>query len=116
MIEAGYLGVCLGVHFWPLNCEAAWREMNKQIDIVDEIAAKTEGCVRVRSAQDWEKVQQSGKLGLAVGVEGAHMLNGRLERVELARVGEAHAHARDRALAAEGGACGVEIGPDLRLV
>jgi membrane dipeptidase len=83
MIEAGYLGVCLGVHFWPLNCEAAWREMNKQIDIVDEIASKTEGCVRVRSANDWEKVQQSGKLGLAVGVEGAHMLNGRIERVEM---------------------------------
>lgn len=92
MREAGYLGVCLGIHYWPWSSEGAWAEMQTQIRIVDEITSKIDGCVRIRCADDWEKVQQNpNAFGVAVGVEGAHMLNGRLDRVPaLADLGVAY--------------------------
>lgn len=80
MQEARYVGACLGVHYWPVETEAGWRETLRQIAEVDLLASQP-GCIRVRSARDWVTAAQSGLLALAPGVEGAHMLNGRLERV-----------------------------------
>ena len=88
MIEAGYSGVCMGIHFYPWESERGWREMKRQIAYLDEIAATEERVLRVREVEDWERAEREKKLAMAPGVEGAHMLNGKIERVErLAKVG-----------------------------
>lgn len=91
MVEAGYTGACLGIHYYPWQSEGAWREMNRQIDYLDEVTAADERVVRVHAPADWQRAAEAGKLALAPGVEGAHMLNGRLERVaQLAERGVAY--------------------------
>lgn len=88
MIEAGYLGACMGIHYFPWESERGWREANRQLDYLDKLAAEDERCYRVRTPEDWDVARKQGKLGLAAGVEGAHMLNGKAERVaELAERG-----------------------------
>lgn len=83
MQEGRFGGACMGIHFWPWESERGWREMNRQIDYLDQIASESPTCMRVWSPADWERAREEGKLALAPGVEGAHMLNGRVERVEL---------------------------------
>lgn len=82
MIEAGYYGACLGIHYWPWESEGGWIECNKQIDYLDNVVARDERVWRIRSPADWARAMAAGKLALAPGVEGAHMLAGKLERVE----------------------------------
>ena len=82
MIEAGYQGVCLGVHYFPWQSEAAWRELNVQLDYIDEVVAADPRCLRVRESADWQRARDAGKLAVSAGIEGAHMLNGELSRVE----------------------------------
>jgi len=78
----------MGIHYYPWESEKGWREMGKQIAYLDEVAKRDDRILRVRQTSDWEKAQKEGKLALAPGVEGAHMLNGRIERVaDLARLG-----------------------------
>jgi membrane dipeptidase len=81
MAEANYAGACLGIHYWPWESEGGWREMNRQIDYLDEVIALDERVLRVREPGDWERAAQTGRIALAPGVEGAHMLNGKIERV-----------------------------------
>lgn len=81
MVEANYAGACLGVHYFPWESEAGWREMNRQIDYLDEVVAQDARVMRVRSPEDWAEARRRGVIGLAPGVEGAHMLNAKLERV-----------------------------------
>ena len=71
MREAGYLGACLGIHFFPWESERGWREMNTQIDYLDKLAEAHEEVFRVHSPGDWEVARSRGKLALAPGVEGA---------------------------------------------
>ena len=86
MIEAGYVGACLGIHFYPWESENGWAELHRQIDYLDEVVAQDSHVLRVQEPADWERAAAAGKLALAPGVEGAHMLNGKIERVaELAR-------------------------------
>ena len=90
MIEAGYKGACLGMHYFPWESEGGWRELGKQLDVLDSFQA-LDGVRRVVHAQDWSRAMERGDLALAAGVEGAHMLNRRLERVEeLAQRGVAY--------------------------
>ncbi len=81
MIEAGYQGACMGIHYYPWESERGWRELRRQIGYLDEVAEGDARTLRVRSSKDWERAREQGKLALAPGVEGAHMLNGRIERV-----------------------------------
>lgn len=91
MREGGYGGALMGIHYFPWESERGWRECNAQLDYLDQIAEADPGALRARSPQDWVTARQEGKLALMAGVEGAHMLNGRLERVEaLARRGVAY--------------------------
>lgn len=83
MIEAGYRGAMMGIHYYPWESERGWREMNRQIQYLDEIARSDERVIRIRSTTDWKRARSEGKLGVAPGVEGAHMLNGRIERVDV---------------------------------
>lgn len=82
MQEAGYGGACLGVHHFPWDSERGWDECQRQLDVYDALCESDEA-VRVRTADDWDEAERLGKIGLGVGVEGAHMLNGKLERLEL---------------------------------
>ena len=82
MKEARHGGACLGVHHFPWESEGAWRECQRQLDVYDNLAQE-DGVLRVRTADDWERAATSGQLALGAGVEGAHMLNGRLERLEV---------------------------------
>lgn len=81
MREAGYHGACLGMHYFPWESEGGWRELQKQLAALDALG-ELEGVRRVRSGEDWSLAMERGELALAAGVEGAHMLNRRLERVE----------------------------------
>jgi len=81
MREAGYGGVCLGVHWWPFENERGWRSAIGQIDYLDRVAESAEGVERVREPGDWERAEGRA-LDVAPGVEGAHVLNGELGRVE----------------------------------
>ncbi len=91
MVEAGYRGACLGIHYFPWESERGWREMNRQIDYLDEVVAADARVWRVRQPADWTRAAEAQKLALAPGVEGAHMLAGRLERVAvLAQRGAAY--------------------------
>lgn len=91
MVEAGYGGACMGIHYWPFEREGGWEEMKRQISYLDEVAAADDRTLRVRSFADWERAEEQGKLALIPGVEGAHMLNGRIERVpRLAELGVAY--------------------------
>lgn len=91
MIEAGYDGACMGIHYFPWESEGAWREMKRQIAYLDRVCEEDERVFRVRSAADWARAKEKGLLALIPGVEGAHMLNGRIERVrELAALDVAY--------------------------
>lgn len=91
MREAEFVGACLGVHYFPWESERGWAEMNRQIDYVDRITEEADFAMRVRTPQDWLVARARGLLALAPGVEGAHMLNKRPERVaELAERGVAY--------------------------
>lgn len=82
MREAGYAGAVLGVHYFPWQSEAGWRECLRQLDAID--ALETDPRVQiVRSHADWDAAKLVGKLALGAGVEGAHMLNGNIERVDI---------------------------------
>ncbi len=78
--EASYAGAILGVHYWPWQSEAGWRECKRQIQLIDALC-KTPGTRRVRAYDDWRKARDGRQLAFGVGVEGAHQLNGKLHRV-----------------------------------
>ena len=82
MIQGGYKGACLGLHYYPWQSERAWAELQRQLDYLDELAAREPRARRVRAPQDWQVALDQGQLALAPGVEGAHMLNGDLRRVQ----------------------------------
>ena len=91
MKDAGYRAACMGVHYWPIECDAAGREAMRQIDALDRIVARDPSVVRVRARGDWSRAREAGRLAIAPGVEGAHILGGRLDRVaELGRRGVAY--------------------------
>lgn len=91
MREAGYRAACMGIHGWPWESEGVWRGFHRQVDYLDEIAAAEPGVVRVMGARGLAESGDDPRLRLLPGLEGAHVLNGRLERVEtLARRGVAY--------------------------
>ena len=91
MQEANYQFACMGMHYFPWENEKAWYELNRQLDYLDFVASEENGCLRIKTTDDILRATELGKLGLAVGIEGAHMLNGKIERVaELSKRGVAY--------------------------
>lgn len=80
MRQADYAGAILGVHYWPWQSERGWRECLRQIELIDRVCTGA-GVRRIRRFADWQQAYDAGEIGLGVGVEGAHQLNGKLERV-----------------------------------
>jgi membrane dipeptidase len=83
MQQAAYGGACLGIHWWPWQSERGWAAALRQLDVVDALCEQDERTHRVRSPADWDAARRRGTLALMPGVEGAHMLNGRVERVDV---------------------------------
>lgn len=82
MLEAGYRGAVMGIHYFPTESEKGWDEIRRQIDYLDEIAEREPRCLRVREPADWYRALVQDKIALAPGVEGLHTINGKLERLE----------------------------------
>ena len=83
MREAGYRAATFGLHAWNFEYEGAWRECCRQLDLFDALVARGE-LRRPSSHADWVANTTGDEALLAApGVEGAHMLNGRLERIEV---------------------------------
>lgn len=80
MLQAGYRGACLGIHYWPRESPRAFDECIRQIDYLDSLAEADESLLRVRRGRDWVHAPP-GQLAIAPGVEGAHMLDGSLENL-----------------------------------
>lgn len=78
LAQAQYKAACFGIHYWPWESERGWREANTQIDYLDKVIDAQPGYVRVRDHSDWAREE----IAVAPGVEGAHMINGKLGRVE----------------------------------
>lgn len=83
MIEADYEAACLGIHYYPWESKGGLQEMSTQLDYLDRIAGEDSRLLRVREVSDWTRARETGKLAIAPGVEGAHMLNGRIEAVKI---------------------------------
>ncbi len=82
MIKAGYGGACMGIHYWPFESDRAWPSVSKQLDALDRLAADDPRVMRVNAPEDWDLARERGLMGMAPGIEGAHLLGGRLHRVE----------------------------------
>ena len=82
MRDATYVGACLGIHYWPWESEAGWFECNAQIDYLDQTVAQDPTVLRVTDPSDWRTAIEENRLALGPGVEGVHMLNGRVDRIE----------------------------------
>jgi membrane dipeptidase len=82
MIEGDYTGACLGIHYWPWESERGWRAAMRQIDVLDRLVAGRNDLARVGGIEE-HSTWDADELALAPGVEGAHVLNGRLERVDV---------------------------------
>ena len=81
MLEAGYAGACLGIHYWPKETPNAFVECLRQIDYLDRLADEDSSVVRVRRGSEWADTS-GDRLAIAPGVEGAHMLDGDLGNLE----------------------------------
>jgi membrane dipeptidase len=83
MLEAQYRGVCMGIHYWPWESDSAVGEAMKQIDVLDAICSANAGFARATSAADFARRVREGTPCLIPGVEGAHILGGRLENLDV---------------------------------
>ncbi|MCB9638993.1 MAG: dipeptidase [Myxococcales bacterium] len=81
MMEAQYTCAALGVHYWPWESPRAWAEVRRQFEVMESFLAVPEVCL-AKSAKDIEEAHLSGRLAVCAGIEGAHMLNGSLEKLE----------------------------------
>lgn len=72
---AGYAGACLGLHSRHPDSPRAWQDYLDQIAHLDRLGQEP-GYFRIRQPADWQSAWSQGRIGLAPGVEGAHMLDG----------------------------------------
>lgn len=81
MRDAAYGGACLGVHYFPTESERGWRAALRQIDEIHRLSSLP-GVRLARESEDWDAGRKAGELVLAPGVEGAHILNRKIERLD----------------------------------
>ena len=90
MRRGGYNAVAFGLHYWPIQTEAAFREILRQLDYVDQIVSRSPDLVHAKTPGDLRRAAASEKLAVFTGVEGVHCLgkggketeNRRLDRIE----------------------------------
>ncbi len=77
MLEASYTCAALGVHYWPWQSPRAWREVQRQLAVMESLLSSPLVSL-ARRAVDIERAHQEGRLAVCAGIEGAHVLNGSL--------------------------------------
>lgn len=82
MQEGGLGGAFFGLHAWPFTGERAWREVVRQIEVFHHYCAMDSRLRYGGTADDFERGHAEGVLVGCLGVEGAHCIHGRLERIE----------------------------------
>jgi membrane dipeptidase len=82
MLEGGYTFAALGIHYWPWESKRGWKEVRKQLAYLEKVTARDERVVLARTAADVEAAHADGKLALAPGLEGSHLINGDLEHLD----------------------------------
>lgn len=86
MIRAGYSCVAFGIHYWPVQSEAGWEEINRQIDYFFDVLLRDDRVVCARDPEDVRRAKQLGKLAAFLGVEGVHCLGERGRQSERRRL------------------------------
>ena len=82
-LEAGGIGAqFFGLVSLPVAARGQVRAIDEQIDALEAQIAAYEGFSKIRSAEEIERVQREGTTGALLGIEGAHALEGDLDRVD----------------------------------
>jgi len=82
MLEGGYTSAILGIHYYPWESKRAWKEVRKQLSYMEKVVAEDERVLLARNASDILRAKENGQLAFMAGLEGAHLLNGDLERLD----------------------------------
>lgn len=85
MEQGGYNLAVMGIHYWPFESDRGWREAHKQLEVMHGYLREREDVLLAESARDVRKAAENDQLAIMAGIEGAHILNGRLELVSEAR-------------------------------
>lgn len=83
MREGGMGGQFFGLVSLPVARSGLARAIDEQIDLLDSlVAAHPERVRKARTAADIERARADGAIGALLGIEGAHALEGDLDRVD----------------------------------
>jgi membrane dipeptidase len=83
LVEGGIGAQFFGLVSLPVAHRGNARVIDEQIDLLDVEVSRSRGAMRkVRSADDVEQAQKDGTMGALLGIEGAHALEGDVERIE----------------------------------
>jgi membrane dipeptidase len=83
LVEGGIGAQFFGLVSLPVAGRGNVRAINEQIDALDaHIAAGNSRLRKVRTAEDIERAHREGATGALLGIEGAHALDGQLDRVD----------------------------------
>jgi membrane dipeptidase len=83
LVEGGIGAQFFGLVSLPVAGRGNVRAIDEQIDALEAHIGSHEGKLRkVRSAEDVERARRDGVTGALLGIEGAHALDGDLDRVE----------------------------------
>src|SRR5689334_15766515 len=82
LVEGGIGAQFFGLVSLPIAGRGNARAIDEQIDALDAYIASGRGGLRkVRTAEDVERAQRDGTTGALLGIEGAHALDGDLDRI-----------------------------------
>jgi membrane dipeptidase len=85
LIEGGVNLAVLGVHYWPWESSAGWKEVSIQLEQMDLLCEEDARVVKVSCMAELASAQEEGKLAVMAGLEGAHLLGGNLDLVPVAK-------------------------------
>jgi membrane dipeptidase len=82
LVEGGIGAQFFGLVSLPVSGRGNARAIDEQIDELEAHIAASEGLCKVWSADDVDRAQREGATGALLGIEGAHALDGDLDRVD----------------------------------
>src|SRR5260370_34802141 len=81
--EGGIGAQFFGLVSLPVAHRGNGRVIDEQIDLLDaEVLRNSDMLRKVRSAEEVERAREDGVMGALLGIEGAHALEGAVERIE----------------------------------
>jgi membrane dipeptidase len=83
LAEGGIGGQFFGLVSLPVSRSGATRAIDEQIDLLDaQVASSSQRLRKVTTADELERCRREGATGALLGIEGAHALEGNLDRVD----------------------------------